>query len=191
MTKDLTLADELERLAKGLTDADTYDERLIARTRLATCVHNNLPDILSALRGEQDNHGEGEPVAWREELAQFLHDECEDWPDKIVGRAWPEHDGDDGYRGGGGYVKLQAPDVIARFRDVASRIIRRFPALTRPVAWPEGYKLVPVEALEEVRDLLMERRHGNPARSPGHNARLAVEALLSPSDGAGQVGEEG
>ena len=33
--------------------------------------------------------------------------------------------------------------------------------------------------LEEVRDLLMERIYGGNARSSGHNARLAVEALLN------------
>jgi hypothetical protein len=33
--------------------------------------------------------------------------------------------------------------------------------------------------LEEVRDLLMERIYGSAARSPGHNARLAVEAMLA------------
>ena len=38
---------------------------------------------------------------------------------------------------------------------------------------------VPVEDLERVRDLLMERIHGSPARSPAHNARLEVEAMLS------------
>ncbi len=33
--------------------------------------------------------------------------------------------------------------------------------------------------LEEVRDLLMERIYGSNARSPGHNARLAVESMLA------------
>jgi hypothetical protein len=46
---------------------------------------------------------------------------------------------------------------------------------------------VPVADLEEVRDLLMERRHGSPARSPAHNARLCVEAMLT----AAPVREEG
>ena len=32
--------------------------------------------------------------------------------------------------------------------------------------------------LEEARDLLMERKHGNPARSPGHNARLVIEEAI-------------
>ena len=53
----------------------------------------------------------------------------------------------------------------------------------------DALRLVPVSALEEVRDLLMERIHGNPARSAGHNARLAVEAILaapaSPLPGGG------
>jgi hypothetical protein len=35
------------------------------------------------------------------------------------------------------------------------------------------------EALEEARDLLMERIYGNPARSPGHNARLVIEGVLA------------
>ena len=46
-----------------------------------------------------------------------------------------------------------------------------------PPALPEGW----VAALEEIRDLLMERVHGNSARSPAHNARLKVEALLAAS----------
>lgn len=33
--------------------------------------------------------------------------------------------------------------------------------------------------LEKARDLLLERRHGNSARSPGHNARLAIEAAIA------------
>ena len=46
---------------------------------------------------------------------------------------------------------------------------------------------VPVASIEEVRDLLMERLHGSPARSPAHNARLCVEAMLT----AAPVLEEG
>lgn len=36
------------------------------------------------------------------------------------------------------------------------------------------------EAIQEACDLLAERKHGNPARSPGHNARLLLESLLRP-----------
>jgi hypothetical protein len=56
---------------------------------------------------------------------------------------------------------------------------------------------VPVSDLEYVRDLLMERVHGSPARSPGHNARLTIESMLSaapqpaaPSSLAGGEGRE-
>jgi len=35
------------------------------------------------------------------------------------------------------------------------------------------------EAVTEAIDLLMERTHGNPARSAGHNARLCLQSALS------------
>lgn len=35
-----------------------------------------------------------------------------------------------------------------------------------------------MKALEEARDLLLERVQGSPARSAGHNARLVIEATL-------------
>lgn len=34
-------------------------------------------------------------------------------------------------------------------------------------------------AMQEACDLLAERKHGSPARSPGHNARLCLEWALS------------
>lgn len=40
-------------------------------------------------------------------------------------------------------------------------------------------------AMQEAADLLAERRYGNSARSPGHNARLVLEAALRH-----QVGEQ-
>jgi hypothetical protein len=44
------------------------------------------------------------------------------------------------------------------------------------------------DAMREACDLLAERTHGNPARSPGHNARLCLESALSLSvqPGAGE-----
>lgn len=54
----------------------------------------------------------------------------------------------------------------------------------------EGLRVVAVELLEEIRDLLTERVHGNPARSPGHNARLLVERLIeqaAPAPASGGV----
>lgn len=38
-------------------------------------------------------------------------------------------------------------------------------------------------ALEEARDLLLERTRGSHARSPGHNARLVIDAALSKGAG--------
>jgi hypothetical protein len=34
------------------------------------------------------------------------------------------------------------------------------------------------EAMTEAIDLLLERTYGSPARSPGHNARLVLQAAL-------------
>jgi hypothetical protein len=36
-------------------------------------------------------------------------------------------------------------------------------------------------AMKEACDLLAERKYGSPARSPGHNARLCLEAALEPA----------
>ena len=46
---------------------------------------------------------------------------------------------------------------------------------------------VPRTDLERVRDLLMERIYGSPARSPAHNARLEVEDMLSAAPAAPQA----
>lgn len=40
-----------------------------------------------------------------------------------------------------------------------------------------------LEALKQARDLLLERKHGNPARSAGHNARLIIQAAIAKADG--------
>lgn len=37
------------------------------------------------------------------------------------------------------------------------------------------------EAIQEAFDLLLERKEHNPARSPGHNARLTLQAALHPN----------
>lgn len=36
-----------------------------------------------------------------------------------------------------------------------------------------------IQALQEARDLLVERKHGSAARSPAHNARLVIDAALA------------
>ncbi len=38
-------------------------------------------------------------------------------------------------------------------------------------------------ALKEARDLLLERIHGSPARSAGHNARLVIEGAIAKAEG--------
>ena len=44
-----------------------------------------------------------------------------------------------------------------------------------------------VEAITEAIDLLIERKHGSNARSPGHNARLVLQrALASARNGEGR-----
>lgn len=55
-----------------------------------------------------------------ERLAQFLHDEG-GFGDAWTGRAWPEHEGDTGYRGGNTWMKIVPSDTVEHFRDVARR----------------------------------------------------------------------
>ena len=71
-----------------------------------------------------------------EALAEFLNSECE-FADGLTGTSWPQHSHDDGYRGGGGYVRLAPPDVVARRREDAKAILsflsqRRTAAPTAP-----------------------------------------------------------
>ncbi|WP_312064666.1 hypothetical protein [Brevundimonas sp.] len=49
---------------------------------------------------------------------------------------------------------------------------------------PSALVSVPRADLERVRDLLMERIYGSNARSPGHNARLEVEAMIAAAPAA-------
>lgn len=71
-----------------------------------------------------------------ERAAQWLHDEGgfdDAWPD----RTWPEHPGDTGQRDGC-FVKIVPSDVQAKFRDVATRMLRVFPASLSAHAGSEG-----------------------------------------------------
>lgn len=45
-------------------------------------------------------------------------------------------------------------------------------------------------AVAEAIELLVERKHGNPARSPGHNARLILERALGPSDRTSSISRD-
>jgi hypothetical protein len=62
-----------------------------------------------------------------EEVAQFLHDEG-GFGDAWSHATWPEHSDDTGQRDCG-FVKIVPCDVQAKFREVAARLVRGFPAL--------------------------------------------------------------
>jgi hypothetical protein len=62
-----------------------------------------------------------------EQVAQWLHDEG--GFDEAWQATWPEHAGDTGQRDGG-HVRLVPSDVLAKFRDVATRLVSRFPGVT-------------------------------------------------------------
>jgi len=104
----------------------------------------------------------------QEALAKFLHDEIHDGP---VTWTWPEHEGDDGYRGSG-WVHITPQDVQERNRDEARRILaflenrRQTKTLTEQQAtalhWilvgavelSLGQDLDPIDHSKEARDLL-------------------------------------
>ena len=54
---------------------------------------------------------------------------------------------------------------------------------------PEGWVLVPREALGYVSDLLTERKHGTAGRSPAHNARVVVDYWLTASPAPSEGGK--
>lgn len=60
-----------------------------------------------------------------EAVAKWLHDEG-DFDEAWSHRTWPEHPDDTGQREGG-FVKIVPSDVQAKFRDVARRLLARFP----------------------------------------------------------------
>lgn len=62
-----------------------------------------------------------------------------------------------------------------RFLSGAADLIDRLQALA---ARQEGVNVLR-EAMQDAVDLLIERTHGHSARSPGHNARLCLEAALA------------
>ena len=101
---------------------------------------------------------EAEPVAWRFVLEQYRDDLCE-------GFCKEDHWSDAGH---------SHPDMqrdCGGCRAAAALLAHLTPA---PVVPADGL----VEAMREAIDLLKERKHGSPARSPGHNARLVLEDAL-------------
>ncbi|MDU7524163.1 MAG: hypothetical protein E7K72_22780 [Roseomonas mucosa] len=87
---------------------DPYADKVISALEES----GNLNTPPSAAAGERDT----------EALAEFLNSECE-FADGLTGTSWPQHSHDDGYRGGGGYVRLAPPDVVARRREDAKAIL--------------------------------------------------------------------
>lgn len=91
------------------------------------------------------------------------------------------------------YDKTGWHDQAARIRDV--RQLETDPlkfailgarAMQAAMPAPAGVRVKALEdAMREACDLLAERTHGSPARSPAHNARLRLEAALSAIEGAG------
>jgi hypothetical protein len=59
----------------------------------------------------------------KERLAAYIATEWDHEIDPVVGAAWPEREGDDGYRGNGGYIAIQPSDVLARCREQADRLL--------------------------------------------------------------------
>ena len=88
------------------------------------------------------------------------------------------------------YHDPNAAKRLLELRSVFDALIAASPLYTSPPATSAGVgaeEIAPL--LEEARDMLMERIYGNPARSPGHNARLQIEkaiALLSRGSGSDQ-----
>lgn len=67
----------------------------------------------------------------RERLAEFIATEWDDEINPVVGAQWPQREGDDGYRGNGGYVAIQPPDVLVRCREQSGRLLAFIDALNR------------------------------------------------------------
>lgn len=84
-------------------------------------------------------------------------------------------------------AKLDLEGMVARFVNAlnprAGQVIVSVPALElllgqRLAALLQQQREL-VDAMKEACDLLAERKYGSHARSPGHNARLTLEAALS------------
>ena len=61
-----------------------------------------------------------------EELAKHLHD-----LEHGYDYTWPDHEGDDGYRGTSGYVRITPPSIQCLCRESAQRILTTVRSLAR------------------------------------------------------------
>jgi hypothetical protein len=67
-----------------------------------------------------------------DDIAQWLHDETEH-PDSYPWHTWPETERDDGQREGC-FVKIVPLHAQAYFRDIARRLVARYPAIAAPTS---------------------------------------------------------
>jgi hypothetical protein len=108
-----------------------------------------------------------------ETIAQWLHDEGgfdEAWSDSAT---WPEHPEDTGQRDGG-YVRLVPSDVQAKFRDVARRLLMRFPRAGIP---EQG------AALNYVADMTCIGTDCEWHFKPGYDPQVVLDALAQKETG--------
>ena len=92
--------------------------------------------------------------------------------------------------GGSGFAL--SPNRAPLLKEAAAEIERLRDALkgTTFIVTQAGAEIrMLTAAMRDACDLLAEREHGNPARSPGHNARLRLEAALGHPAEAGNAGE--
>jgi hypothetical protein len=82
------------------------------------------------------------PASSVEALAEYIATEWDYEINPVHGAQWPKREGDDGYRGNGGYVALQPPDVLARCREQAQRLLSFLGSLAALSPPPERVEAV-------------------------------------------------
>lgn len=172
MTKDL--ADELDRVqADYLAALQSGDDAAIDNARASSreFIDARIPQIISALRGEECRlpalTGEAEPVAWRYRFVVDRDGGLSDW-----------------------FVVEDAASIPTHQQQTVQPLYTR----PQPVAWPEGFKLVPVEPTEAMfaagMDPIFDYLNDATDTLKSEDTLAAVwTAMLSASDGAGQVEE--
>jgi hypothetical protein len=118
------------KLAKADCECDAHH----GVSNCLSCQARALPQEVEPAAPVKRDLTSGERI---EQAAQWLHDEGgfgDAWPN----HTWPEHPDDTGQRDGG-FVKIVPSDVQAKFREVATRMLRVFPeALSTQAAYPTG-----------------------------------------------------
>ncbi|MBH1992481.1 MAG: hypothetical protein I8H86_06300 [Sphingomonadaceae bacterium] len=162
--------DEQEAIARGVDGVAVGEHYQAWSDDVRAKIVALFPSSPAPDRGE----GEAERI---ERAAEWLHNEGsfdDAWPD----RTWPEHPGDTGQRDGG-FVKIVPSDVQAKFREVATRMLRVFPSALKPAdATPAGEAVQMADrfrdALEEIAD-----HYTDTGLAAKHMAAIASLALQS------------